>query len=226
MPEITEAQASEYRAYTQLGTPEQVSKKIGDLEKDNHKQRGEIQTLKDAKKVLEEKAAPEGAVVLTGDDAAKWTRYQALGTPDEVESAAKERDALRTTVKGREWEDAVKTAAEAEGWGKPAILRLALKGLEDHTLEVREDKGDKGEKVRVAYIKEPGEGKAAKKLRDYLTEREPDVLETLAGSSGSGAGGAGGVPYVPSRAGAGDPPAPGKDSDPVAVNRASGRYAI
>jgi hypothetical protein len=227
MPEITDAQMAEYRAYQSVGgTPDQLTKKVGDLEKDNQKQRDEIRGLRDDKKALEAKLPADGAVVLTGDDAAAWPRYAKLGKPDELEGAVTERDTLKKDAAARAWEDRVKAAAEAEGWGgKPGILKLALRGLEDHVLEVRDEKGDKGE-AKVAYIKEPGEGKSARKLRDFLKDREPEVLEALGAAAGQQQRrtGTDGLPFVPQRTGEGNAPDLRTNIEPGAATTIA-RYA-
>ena len=68
---------------------------------------------------------PDGAVVLSGDDAQRWRGYQALGQLDELRTCLTEREQAQTELATLRSQATMRTVAEAMQW-KPSVLeRLA-----------------------------------------------------------------------------------------------------
>jgi hypothetical protein len=181
MPEITDAQYNEYRAYLPHGTPEAVAalaKKNGDLEGDNKK-------LRDQRADLNKKVPPEGAVVLQGDEAKRWEAFVALGkTPEELAAGAvltaderkkweafaaldvkpedipnivKERDELKAKDATRTRRDSIALLVKAEKLPDEAADTIAdLGSLAGATFEVKQEKkkddAGKDVTVEVGYV--------------------------------------------------------------------------
>ncbi|HEU0299928.1 MAG TPA: hypothetical protein VFR37_10745 [Longimicrobium sp.] len=214
MPEMSETHILLLGRYQNLGTPEEITRKQADLEKDNQKQRQEIDGLK-------QKVAPEGAVVLTDDaDKKRWEKFKGLPEDFDPEAVVRERDDLKVKDETRTRTDAARAAAKA-AWGNEAAatLLLRLDGFKDGTYEVRKEKKDdgKGGKVdtEVAYFTPAGENQTAVRLVDHAEATlEKEVVQLLASTAGTtanggpaggtAAGGAGrGAPMIQQRSGAG-----------------------
>lgn len=161
MPEISDADFRQFVAYQQLGSPQEVAKKIGDLEADNKQQRDEIRDLKG-------KVPAEDAVVLAAADAQALEAYRALGKPEELTQAIGERDELRQKDAERTRQDAWTRAAKAMGWAEDAALTLLdMRSLDGATVEVKREKNEQGEDVEVPYVTLAGEGQKEQKLADF-----------------------------------------------------------
>lgn len=105
-------------AYRYLApTPGEMAKKVKDLEDDAAKYREKI-------KGLEEKAKgvpAEGAVVLTGEDAAEYTAFKALGIKAaDVEKLKGDNATLAADKRSRDRKDLLRAAREVEGWNEQA----------------------------------------------------------------------------------------------------------
>jgi hypothetical protein len=169
-----------------------MADRVAELERDNYRYREQKRDLTDRVKALEGKQVPEGAVVLTGDDAQSWQAFSALGKPDEVKAKLAERDTLATEVATTRRDGLLRDAAQAAGF-KFSVLkdRVALAG--DLPIEVREV-DENGTKVNRAFVKPQGGGE--KSLTDYAAEHWADYLPALtatgggdgAGQQGNGAG--------------------------------------
>lgn len=118
---------------------------------------------------LESRATPDGAVVLTGDDAAAWTRLQALGPADAVVAAVTERDTLKAQAAQRERAAKVMADAEAAGYAPRIVERLSRDP--DAAFDV----------VAVADVERDGKpaGKVLQ-VRRAGTQDEPVDLDTYA----------------------------------------------
>lgn len=193
MPEVSDAQLTEYHQYKAIAaTPDAVRTKIEDLVKDNGKQRDEIRDLKETVK----KVPPEGAKVLTADEAKAWEAYTALGKPEEVAKRAEEHVALKAKDAERTRTDALKAAVAAEKWPETATGRLLDSKLADGaTYSVAKEKvrGQDGRETEseVGYITLAGEGQKPMRLADFAKEHLPDVLTLGTAANGGGAGGSG-----------------------------------
>ncbi len=195
MPKISEAELMELARYRTIGTPDAVGKKIGDLEKDNRKQREEI-------KVLKEAAPEEGQLMISEQDGKDLKSYQELGKPDEVktrlETGSKATNDLRThalTVSATAFAKAAGLADEAVG------TLVAIPDLKDAVFEVRKKKNDKGEEIDVPFLTLAGDGQAAMSFED-ATEKVSS-LKGLRMASPDEPGKPPGQTFVPSGGGGG-----------------------
>lgn len=134
--------------------------KLDDVERDNAKQRQEIGELK-------AQLPGEGSVVLSGDQTAVWQAYQALGKPDELQTALGNFAKLQR-------DEIFRAAAEAHQL-KASVLSN-LKGIDDYQIEVREQEQD-GKKVKVAIAKNK-EGQE-RPLTDLINEKWADFKPAL-----------------------------------------------
>jgi hypothetical protein len=164
MPEITDAQEREYRRYQELGTPDALAdkvKKVTDLEADN-------KTLRDERKDLKTKVPADGAVVLTGENAARWQAAEKVlpAKPDDVAAAvvltgdnaakwkaveavdvaaltaqAAEADGLKKELGEINRRSSIAAAVEALGWPKETVATIHdMKSLDGATWEVKTEK--------------------------------------------------------------------------------------
>lgn len=164
MPEITDAEYRMFVLYQGFGTPTEVTKKIGDLETDNKKQRDEIRDLR-------AQVPAEGSVLLSKEDGAKHTAYKALGEPAALKTRLAEGDAAKQRVEEHETRSAVQEFAKAAGISEDAIDTLiAIPALKGAKFEVRKKKNDKGEEVPSPYITLTGDGEKAMSLEDAVVK--------------------------------------------------------
>lgn len=161
MPEISDSDFRQFVAYQQIGTPQEITKKVGDLEKDNHQQRDQIRDLK-------EKIPKEGSVVLPKEKAEALTEYEKLGTPQDLGKVSGELDDLRKKDQQRTREDAFRAAVKAAKWPEDTVATLLdMRSLDGATVEVKKEKSDKGEDVEVPYVTLSGDGQKAQKLSEF-----------------------------------------------------------
>ena len=179
MPEISDAEYRTFVRFQELGSIEDVSKKLqkhAEVLEDNRKYRQE------EKPALEAKLPKEGEVVLPKAKADALAAYEALGKPEEVTSKLSEAGQAKAELAKRQRQDAHAAAAKALGMPDASAKLLTRLLPEDASVEVKTDKdGDKD--VQVAYITLSGEGQQPKKLTDHLTaELDADTVKLLQGS--------------------------------------------
>lgn len=190
-------------------SPADVTRKIGELEADNQKQRREIEGLKEKAKGL----PPEGSIVLTADDAKTYEAWKALGVkPEDVAMLKTERDTLATEKKQRDRKDILRSALATEGWNEqaPDVLQntTGFDALELSEGEVTVERLNAGKKenVKQKTAFATVDGKQVR-VADIIKEKWPylaPVLVASANGNGSGAGGDGrGVPEQRGMASAG-----------------------
>jgi len=161
MPDISDSEFRQFVRYQALGTPEEAEKKIRDLEADNKQQRDQLRDLKAA-------VPAEGMVAVPKEKADALAAYEKLGKPDDLANVASERDTLRQKDAARTRQDAIRAAVEAAGWPAETVATLEdMRSLDGAAFEVRAEKNDKGEEVRMPYLTLSGEGKQAQKLTDF-----------------------------------------------------------
>lgn len=206
MPEITDAEFRQFVRYQSLGTPEELEKlpkKVSDLEADN---KGYRDTIRD----LKEKLPAEGMVAVPKEQAEALAKYEALGKPDEIEAAVKERETLKADLAMRERRDAIGAAVKALGWPEDVIATIEdMKSLDGAKFEVRTETVD-GEEVQVPYVTLPGEDASPQKLVEFAASA-PQLkgLKTEAPKAEQS------TPSFPPQPKSGDKPKP---SDPVAAH--------
>lgn len=166
MPEITDAELRTFVAYQQLGSPQEITKKIGDLEKDNHRYRQE------EKPALEARLPKEGEVVVPKEKAAALESYEKLGKPEDLQKTVTEVEELRTKDAARTREDAFRGAAKAMGWPEETVATLLdMRSLDGAKIELKKEKGKdaKGAEVEmdVPYVTLAGDGAQPQKFSEF-----------------------------------------------------------
>ncbi len=129
--------------------------------------------LRSKNRELKTKVAPDDAVVLSKEDAAKWTAFNELGTPDEVKTkiadsqgAVSERDALKA-------EKVIAKAAALSGYKADVLGDLAKsKGF---TLEVEGE----GENAKVNVKWKDGDKDVQNPLSEYVDSTLAAYLPSL-----------------------------------------------
>lgn len=166
--QMTRAQWERERA-TELGQRDAIklAEKAAALEYD-------LKAVRAERDALQTRLPQEGSVVLTKADADRWSAYTALGKPDELQAALKDRDTARADLSGRDRRDGIRSAAEVAGY-KPSVLeKLTPDGA---VYEVREAQVE-GKAVRTAYLK-LADG-TERPVTDWATAEHADFLPALA----------------------------------------------
>lgn len=187
-----------------------MAEKIAALEHDNYQAREKLRDLRASLESARKQAPPEGAAVLTAEEAQAFEAYRAFGQPDELktaletgEAAIAERDALRQAA-------ILEQAAKAENF-RPGVLKILGKGLEIEMKEIEvptEDGSFTKQSVPVVVARD-GDTTTETPLRKYFEAQGEDVLGSLEASGPGGQNPAhsgtshGGTPYPPQSAGAG-----------------------
>lgn len=164
MPEINDSEYRSFVAYQNLGTPQEVSKKITDLENDNRKYRQE------EKPALEAKLPKEGEVIVPKEKVEVLEKYEALGKPEELKTVVSERDELREKDAARTRQDAFRAATKALGWPEETVATLLdMRSLDGAAVEVKTEKDGKGEDVQVPYVTLAGDDQKPQKFADFAS---------------------------------------------------------
>lgn len=148
---------------------------------------------------------PDGAVVLSGDDAQRWRDYQALGQLDELRTRLTEREQAQTELATLRTQATIRTVAEAMQW-KPSVLeRLAT-----NVTFVAKTEGDKTTiTVKDGDVETPLDAYAEKHWGEFMPALEADIAP-----AGRGTG------FV--RQGGGNP----KKDDPITNHNQRMGYAL
>lgn len=131
---------------------------LSDFVRRDFRRRERIREL-EGKLTEAEKVKPaDGAVVLSKEEAARWTAYEAIGRkPEELATALKKGEEAVTILATQTKRDGALAAAKAAAFENPEAL-LAFPGALDLEYEVRTEKVD-GEEVKKAFVKVGGETK-------------------------------------------------------------------
>ena len=206
-----------------------------ELRTDNAKLREQRRELRAEVEALKKQIPGEGAVVLTGADAAAWEAVKALPVkPGELAGVIEERDALKATIAQRDREKLHHDAAEALGW-KPTVLTklAATEGLHIEMKEAEvEEKDSTGKTVKVKkpvpHVRPAADEKAALvPLASFAEEQLGDFLPALRAEAARGGGTAAngsGVQY-PEQRGRGTAPGGLSEEQLLAAKRRSGIYS-
>jgi hypothetical protein len=149
---------------------------------------------------LQAQLPAQGAVVLTPEQVATWTAYQALGAPDVLTTQLQGAQTSQAELAKLQRERMVASAAEAAGY-KASVLSQ-LPGADKLTFEVREVEQN-GAKVKTVFVKD---GDKETPLADHAKTQWADFLPALQQPAQGGQPGAPGVPFPRQDAG-GNPPA-------------------
>lgn len=141
------------------------SKAVLELTRENYK-------LRDKNRELRGKVTPEGAVILTGDDAKAWQAYRDLGKPEDLKATRDERDTLKADGAKRAKADLHQQIA-----GDTFNVKVLSTLLDSNnvTVELREEKlGQKD--IVTPYVKDGGKDV---KLLDYAKKHWAEFLPSL-----------------------------------------------
>lgn len=127
----------------------------------------ENRKLRQQRRELRGQLPPEGAVILQGDEAAAWDRYQQLGKADELASVIEERDRLKAETAQQARRERVQQAAALAGY-KPTVLAELLRDADI----VVEGEGD----TRRALVVH---GEQRTPLTEHATKAWGDFLPAL-----------------------------------------------
>lgn len=144
---------------------------IVDLRSENYEFRDKIRDLK-------AKLPADGAVVLTGDDAKSWGKYQALGSPKDLADARTERDTFRAENQKYQRDASIREVAELTYKGKDKVLAKVLDGVEVEIIEVT---GKDGKKTRVPHVNAAKEGDKPVPVVDFVEANHAEFLPALTG---------------------------------------------
>lgn len=154
------------------GNPVKV---ISRLLKENHEGREKVRDLSS-------KLPPDGAVVLSGDDAKRWETYRSLG-----DDPAKIKEALDSGAQAIEWksnherDQSYSAAAKAGGYNEPLFKRLAAQdGIKVVT---KEEANAAGKKVARPYVVNDKGKETA--LADYVAANWGELADALGGGAGA-----------------------------------------
>jgi len=134
MPEISDAELRMFARYQNIGTPEEISKKISDLEKDNATQREEIRGFKDAQPGADQ-------VIVSKEDADLLPKYKDLGTPKDLKAKIDAGETAQKDLALRTRKDAALSFAKAAGLAEETVDTLiSLPDLSSASFEVKAGK--------------------------------------------------------------------------------------
>lgn len=199
-------------------SPERLAEKLEEAHGENFRLRETNRGLRGENDTLKGKVPAEGAVVLTGEDAAAWGVFQGLGKPDEVKTKLGQVETLTGELTGLKRDATLRDVAAAAGYKFTVLKQLGA----DREYELRDVTDGEGKATKTAFIKD---GDTFKPLAEFAQTAWSDFLPALAATtSGQGAtGGQGGGTTYPAQNGGG-----GKQQPPDAATAylASARYAI
>jgi hypothetical protein len=228
MPEVafTERDVADLYAYRAIGsTPAEITKKIAGLETDNQKEREKVRDLTEKAKGV----PADGAVVLTGDEAAEHEAIKALGikAADVAKLTGKVTD-LEAKDAERTRKDAFTDAVKALKWPEDTVATLLdMNSLNGATVELKTekvtDKDGKQVDEQVPYVTLAGEGQKPQKFAEFATASPQLKGIRMDGGNGNGTGDT--FRGVPDQRGLGGglPPVSGGVDALIAANQAAAK---
>lgn len=210
--ELSPSEEREYSGYLALGPLEDVKSKLGkfpQIQAENGTKRKRIEELEKENGELKAKV-PDGAVILTGEDAKKYTAAATEhGGLDGIVAKVAKTAELEAKDAKRTREDAIRQAAKAESWDPDVTAAALSRDVEFAALSFevrdtqREVKGANGqptkETVKVGFVTLP-DGKAVP-LADWVASNAAHLTPSLtAGAASAGSNGSvGGREHVEQR---------------------------
>lgn len=144
------------------------------LYRDNYRLREKNRDLTAQLQQAQGAAPPQGAVVLSGDEAQAWEAYKALGAPKDVEAKLKEGQMHGEELARARRAETLRTVAETARF-KPSVLEALDAQAGGLEYEVK-DEQQNGQTVKVAYVKD-GQGQTP--LTQYAEKTWGDFLPSL-----------------------------------------------
>lgn len=154
--------------------PEGTADHYRDLERDGRRYRQKIDTLEDQAAALAKRQTPEGAIVLTSQDAALWAEYRKLGEPADLSTKLSTAETAASELASLRRERHMADVASSTGWNARVLAHLAA----DRQIELRDEQGEQGPTKR-AYIKD---GDQFHPADDFARQHWADFLPSLSGS--------------------------------------------
>jgi len=133
--------------------------------------------LREQRRELKAKAAPEGAVILQGEEASLWKTYRELGKPDEIRTALQDRDQIKATLAKQTRDSNVSEAGKIHGFDSDALLDLW--GTDD--IEITQTTGKDGKSAKQASVK-GADGKLVP-FPDFIAQKWPKLAAKLKADS-------------------------------------------
>lgn len=178
----------------------------------------EAHSARERARAAEARIPAEGAVVLTGDDAAAWSKYRELGAPADLRKAVAERDTFKKEADDFRGDAKIREVADLTFPGKAKVLARLIAADE---VEIVDGKDRDGKPARVAMVKAKAEGGTAVPLLDHIRANHAEFLPALSVAESSRTS-----PGTPPRnAGGGPPPPPDADNE-YRAQQMTGRYAV
>lgn len=154
MPEITDAEYRQFVTYQQIGTPDEIRKKMNDLVKDNGGYRDQIRDLK-------EQVPPEGSFIVSEQDHKRLSEFSEFGTLEDLQNRLDQGKSAMTELTGLQKRSSLTGFTKAVGLVDESVdVLMALPALQDAKFEVRTKKDDNGNELAQGYITLAGESKA------------------------------------------------------------------
>jgi hypothetical protein len=134
--------------------------------------------LRDRVRLLESKASPEGALVLTGDDVTNWHAYQQLGTPANVKQGLDRVTQLQGELDAQRHEALLRKVADLAQFRFQILVdRDRAARADGRQLEyIIRDEDVHGLRQPTAYIRE---GEQEQTAADFAREQWGDYLAVL-----------------------------------------------
>jgi hypothetical protein len=169
-----------------------MAEKLAESENSNYTLREKNRTLRTERDDARTKAAPDGARVLTADEAAVYDAYTALGKPADLQVAIDTGKTHQERLATLERDATIRAASDAHGYRAAALAKLPSlvgKGL------VIEDVQEDGKAVKRAFVQHEG---AKLPLPDYIAQHDPEFAPSLIVEGAQ----ASGTPFIPQGGGA------------------------
>ena len=140
------------------------------------KVQGEAYRLRDQRRQLradlaaaKAAAAPDGARVLTADEAQAYDAYQALGKPDALKASLEQAQAASADLATMRRQEAIRAAADAHGYKAAALGKLpSLTGKDVVLKDILQD----GATVKAAFVDDMP-------LGEYIAQHDPELMGAL-----------------------------------------------
>lgn len=150
-----------------------MAEKLAESENANYRLRERNRVLTQERDAAKGKQAPDGATVLSADEAKLWAAYQVLGKPDELKTAIETDKTGQERLSKLERDALIRDAAEAHGYKAAALSKLP--SLAGKTILV-EDGQHEGKTIKRAFVQHEG---AKVALPDYITQHDPEFVAAL-----------------------------------------------
>jgi len=145
--------------------------------------RNETFKLREKNRELAKTQTPEGATVLSGDDAAKWKAFGELGTPEDVTKRLKDAEGATGELSAMKREKVMREACEVAGIDYADFS--TRKGVDDWQYEIKDEKRD-GKDVKVPYVTVlDGDKDTVKPLAEHAKAAFPTIAGTQAKPNGT-----------------------------------------